>query len=149
MSEEKERLYNLLKETFLLLDDGDRRLFDRFQLTAPRFYALLHIGEEPGISSSHLSERMLCDKSNVTRIVRGLEAEGYVGRRPHESDGRSWRLYLTKQGTAVCDKVQSAHQAYTAARLSGIDEIRRGSLIDNLSQLNQLLQAALSTSSPK
>lgn len=147
MSAEKERLYNLLKETFLLLDDGDRRLFGRFDLTASRFYALLHIGEKPGISSSHLSERMLCDKSNVTRIVKGLEAEGYVARRPHESDGRSWRLYLTEKGTAVCGEVRSAHQAYNAARLSGIDEIERGSLADNLAQLNQSLQAALSTSS--
>ncbi|HEX6384723.1 MAG TPA: hypothetical protein VF177_08645 [Anaerolineae bacterium] len=69
MGEEKEWLYNLLKETFLLLDDGARRLFSRFDLTTPRFYALFHIGQEPGISSSHLSERLLCDKSNVTHIV--------------------------------------------------------------------------------
>lgn len=146
MSEEKERLYNLLKETFLLLDDGDRHLFARFHLTVPRFYALLHIGEKPGISSSHLSERMLCDKSNITRIVKGLEAEGYVVRYPHESDGRSWRLYLTEQGTSVCDEVRGAHRTYNAARLSGIDNIERGRLINHLSQLNQSLQATLSTS---
>lgn len=41
---------------------------------------------------------MFCDKSNITRLVRALEDEGIVCRRPHESDGRALRLYLTDQG---------------------------------------------------
>ncbi|MCA9927918.1 MAG: MarR family transcriptional regulator, partial [Anaerolineales bacterium] len=91
---EKEMLYNLLKEIFILLDDGDRRLFGQYKLTPPRFYALTHINEEPGLSSSKLSDRLLCDKSNVTRIVKGLEAEGHIIRKQHETDGRTKQLYL-------------------------------------------------------
>jgi len=71
-------LYNLLKEAFLLLDFGDRVLFSRYNLTAPRFYALVHLGEEPGLSLKRLSQKMFCDKSNATRIFKGLEAEGYA-----------------------------------------------------------------------
>ena len=51
---DKEQLYNLIKETFLLLDDGDRRFFNRFDISVSRYYALHHIGEEPGISFSQL-----------------------------------------------------------------------------------------------
>ncbi len=143
----REQLYNLLKETFLLLDDGDRRLFSQYDLSAPRYYALLHIIEEPGISSSGLSERLICDKSNVTRIVRGLEAQGFIVRRPHETDGRTQRLYLTEKGQTVCREIQNSHHAYNDARLMEIDENTRDSLLHTLGQLHDSLQTSLALDS--
>ena len=140
---EREALYNLLKQTFILLDDGDRQLFGRFKLTAPRYYALLHISEKPGLSSSELSNRLLCDKSNVTRIVKGLESVAYIIRKPHETDGRTLRLYLTEQGKAVCTQVSAAHQKYNDLRLNCISEISQGNLLENLSLLNESLQKEL------
>jgi len=140
---EKETLYNLLKETFILLDDGDRRLFNQYNLTPPRFYVLFHLNEEPGISASKLSQKLLCDKSNVTRIVKGLEAAGYLERRPHESDGRALRLYLTAAGETTCNEVQTAHTTYNEARLNSINDHTEGTLIENLTSLHQGLQATL------
>ncbi|MCP4360148.1 MAG: MarR family transcriptional regulator [Chloroflexi bacterium] len=140
---EKETLYNLLKETFILLDDGDRRLFNQYNLTPPRFYVLFHLNEEPGISASDLSQKMLCDKSNVTRIVKGLEAAGYLEKRPHESDGRALRLYLTVAGETTCNEVQTAHTVYNETRLNSIDKHTEDTLIENLINLHQGLRAAL------
>ncbi len=141
--DEKEKLYNLLKETFILLDDGDRKLFGTYKLTPPRFYALTHIHEEPGLSSSKLSDRLLCDKSNVTRIVKGLEAEGLITRSPHETDGRALRLYLTELGAKVLVEVQQAHHKFNAQRLNCLDSISQGDLLQNLSKLNESLLSAL------
>ncbi len=137
-------LYNLLKQTFILLDDGDRRLFGQYDLSPTRYYALLHISEKPGLSSSELSDRLLCDKSNVTRIVKGLENTGHIVRKPHETDGRTLRLYLTEQGKAVCAEISAAHQTYNEHRLSCINEISQGDLLENLSLLNDSLQEELS-----
>ncbi|MBX3055682.1 MAG: MarR family transcriptional regulator [Anaerolineae bacterium] len=148
MMNEMEHLYNLLKETFIVIDDGDRRLFHRFGLTPPRFYVLLHVSEEPGISSSDLSQKLLCDKSNVTRIVKGLEATGYLERRPHESDGRAQRLYLTPQGATICNEVHSAHTAYNIARLNSVDTAVQNTLIENLNRLHHLLQEELAQQTP-
>lgn len=143
---DQDKLYNLLKEAFLLLDFGDRQLFSYYNLTAPRFYALYHINHEPGISSSQLSNLMFCDKSNATRIIKGLEAEGYVVREPHETDGRSLRIYLTESGTAVCQQAMVAHAAFNQTRLDCITEIEQGNLIQGLATLNQRLQNALADS---
>lgn len=137
-------LYNLLKQTFILLDDGDRRLFGQYNLSPTRYYALLHISEKPGLSSSELSDRLLCDKSNVTRIVKGLEDTGYILRKPHETDGRTLRLYLTEQGKFVCAEISTAHQTYNEHRLSCVSEISQGNLLENLSLLNDSLQKELS-----
>ncbi|WP_420629381.1 MarR family winged helix-turn-helix transcriptional regulator [Candidatus Leptofilum sp.] len=140
---DRELLYNLLKQTFILLDDGDRQLFGQFDLSPTRYYSLLHIAEKPGLSSSELSDRLLCDKSNVTRIVKGLENTGYIVRKPHESDGRTLRLYLTEKGQSVCTKISAAHQTYNDLRLSCLNEISQGNLLENLSLLNDSLQEEL------
>src|SRR5690606_41950811 len=117
MSKEAIQLYNLLKEVFLLLDDGDRRLFNAYSLSHTRFYALYHLGTQPGISSSQLSELMFCDKSNISRLLKGIEAEGWVLREPHESDGRAQRLYLSPAGEALYARVSQAHLTYNRERL--------------------------------
>lgn len=111
-------IYNLLKEVFFLIDDGDRQLFGQYNLSVPRFYILWHLGNEPGISSRHLSELMICDKSNITRLSKGLEADGLVVRQPHESDGRALRLYLTEAGETVREQALAAHLAYNDQRLN-------------------------------
>ena len=143
--DEKERLYNLLKEAFFLLDDGDRRLFSQFDLTVSRFYALYHIGAEPGISMKHLSDRMLCDKSNVTRIIKGLEAREFIFRTPHETDGRTQRLYLTEIGESIREKVVAAHKNYNEIRLDCLNDLEHSNLMQGLSRLNHRLRSALYT----
>ena len=136
-------LYNLLKEAFLLLDFGDRVLFSRYNLTAPRFYALVHLGDEPGLSLKRLSQKMFCDKSNATRIFKGLEAEGYAERRKHETDGRSYRLVLTPLGETVREQVIAEHEAYNQMRLDFISHTEQSSLSESLTQLNRQLQLSL------
>ena len=137
--EDQEQLYNLIKETFLLLDAGDRRFFGQHGLTVPRYYALYHIAEKPGISLSQLSNRMFCDKSNVTRIIKGLEGDGYVLRKSHETDGRALRLYLTTAGAAIFKDASDAHLAYNTARFDCYEPNEAIDLHDQLSTLREHL----------
>lgn len=141
----EEQLYNLLKESFFLLDSGDRLLFDRYNLTVPRYYALYHVNANPGISPSQLSQRMLCDKSNISRLIKGLAQEGLICRRAHESDGRTYRLYLTQQGMAVFNRVHCIHQQYNQERLACLTATEHNQLVAQLSHLIQALQAHLQT----
>ena len=129
-------LYNQLKDVFFLLDDGDRRLLERYGLTIPRFYTLYHISEQPGISPGRLSDLMLCDKSNITRLIKGLENDQLVERIPHESDGRTQRLYLTPAGQSLCQESQIAHQHFNHKRfndcLSELDQTTQSGSLDKL-----------------
>lgn len=120
MEEEGTALYNVLKEIFLLLDDGDRRLLSTYNLTVPRFYALIHLGDNPGLSVSELSTLMFCDKSNVTRLVQGLEAENLVQRRPHKHDGRIKCLSLTSAGEELRHKALTLHHRHNNARFGAV-----------------------------
>ncbi|HSH04425.1 MAG TPA: MarR family transcriptional regulator [Anaerolineae bacterium] len=115
-------IYTLLKEIYLIIDDGDRRLLNRFGLTVPRFYVLFHLGNQPGMSLRELSEQMLCDKSNITRIIKGMVSEKLVKRQPHESDGRMLRIYLTDKGREIRETVMALHNEYNQIRFDSMDE---------------------------
>lgn len=142
-------LYNLFKEIFLLLDDGDRRLLARYDLTVPRFHALLHLGEQPGLSVSELSSLMFCDKSNVTRLIQGMEAENLVRRRRHESDGRVLCLYLTPAGEALREQVFEMHQKRNDRRFNGaLAEGEREVLFSALNRLKAGLEHELEGARP-
>ncbi len=132
-------IYSLLKDIFFLLDDGDRRLFGGYNLSVSRFYILWHLGNEPGISSRRLSELMICDKSNITRLTKGLEADGFVTRQPHESDGRALRLFLTEEGESVRQKALESHLAYNEQRFNCFSINEQQSLQEQLLGLKESL----------
>jgi len=114
--DEADALYNVLKEIFLLLHDGDRRMLADYNLTIPRFYALIHLGQRPGISVSELSDLMFCDKSNITRLVQNMEAENLVQRQRHGTDRRVLCLYLSPQGDDLRRKLIEIHQRRNGRR---------------------------------
>ena len=138
-----QEIYTLLNEIYLILDDGDRRLLSQFNLTPPRYYVLVHLGNHPGMSLSELSNSMLCDKSNATRIIKGLEAEGLVYRLPHETDGRSIRLFLSQTGQEVRRKALKAHANYNQQRFSEAVPVKEDELLWELVQLKKRLRERL------
>jgi DNA-binding MarR family transcriptional regulator len=136
-------IYHLLNEIFLILDDGDQRFFSRFNLTASRYYALFHLAQNPGISFSELSALMLCDKSNITRIIKGLEASGLVVRRPHESDGRVLRLFLSDEGAQICHAASIEHHQYNEMRFEELGHLAQDDLLGLLQRLKAALRQRL------
>lgn len=135
----REHLYDLIKESFLLLDFGDRTLFDHYGLSVARYYTLHHIAVEPGLSPSRLSQLMFCDKSNITRLIQGLEADGCVERRPHERDARVQRLYLTDKGSRLHTEVCAAHVCFIERRLATLSDPTSEQLEATLADLNRAL----------
>lgn len=136
-------LYDMIKETFLLLDFGDRRFLEQFDLTVPRYYALSHIANTPGLSPSLLSRYMFCDKSNITRLINGLEQDALVERRPHEQDGRVQRLYLTAAGQARYEAVSRVHRDYVTERMATLGQPEIDHVLGQLFLLNQTLTQRL------
>ncbi len=137
------QIYDLLKDIFFLLDDGDRRLFAGYNLSVSRFYILWHLGNKPGISSRQLSDIMICDKSNITRLTQGLEADGLLSRQPHESDGRALRLYLTEKGELVRAQALDAHLAFNQQRLQCCTNLEQQNVHRYLINLKNKLQEEL------
>ncbi|MGW4793981.1 MarR family winged helix-turn-helix transcriptional regulator [Nonomuraea sp. NPDC004297] len=53
------------------------------------------------VGMRELADELGCDASNVTQIIRRLEARDLVHRRPHPDDGRSRQIVRTADGAAL------------------------------------------------
>lgn len=137
MNEEK-NLYALLKEIYFQIDNGDRLLLESFNLSVPRFFLLQHIEENPGISLTRLSTLMLTDKSNITRLIKGVVSEGLVRKERHATDGRSWSLFLTDLGNELLSGAEAAHDAFIKKRFSPV-KVRENGLLRELREVKMVL----------
>jgi DNA-binding MarR family transcriptional regulator len=76
-----------------------------YDVTPEQWVVLNRLWEEDGLSQVDLAERTFKDKPSTTRILNLLEKKRIVVRRPDESDGRILRVFLTKTGKDLKDKL--------------------------------------------
>ena len=134
--------YELIKAVFLLLDDGDQRFLRRYELNPTQFYMLfwLRDGEK---NMRQLSQRLLCNPSNVTRIAAGLERRGLVQRRGDPADRRSIWLELTPSGGALFDEAHQAHEIHVSQRMNILGPEEQAGLAVLLEKLSAGLSSRL------
>ncbi|MBP1852087.1 MarR family winged helix-turn-helix transcriptional regulator [Rhizobium halophytocola] len=66
-----------------------------------RFASLMIIDQNPGLTQAELGQATARDKSSITPLVKGLERDGLIERRPSAQDRRSVTLRLTDAGREV------------------------------------------------
>ena len=137
------RLYRLIHDIYVLLDDGDRQTLDRFGLTVSQYGLLMQLIDGSGHRLTTLSKRLLLAKSTITRAVDQLEESGLVRRVVDPDDRRAQRVVLTEQGFGVCSEASAAHRASLEYRLAHIDDKTREDLDHLLTKLRSDLRADL------
>ncbi len=135
--------YLLIKNLFLLSDDGDRRLLQSFDLSTARFNLLEQLAASESLTAADLCQRLLCDKANVTRLLDGLEGDGLVKRTPDKADGRRTRVTLTAAGRRRWTEAHEAHQASIRERFGRLSLEEASTLQQLLSRLEADLKASL------
>ena len=76
-----------------------------YDITPEQWAVLNRLWEEDGLSQVELAERTFKDKPGTTRILTLLETKGVIVRHPDESEGRVQRVFLTKTGRDLKDKL--------------------------------------------
>ncbi|MBX3057831.1 MAG: MarR family transcriptional regulator [Anaerolineae bacterium] len=142
----------MIKTVYLLIDDGDQQFLSHHNLTQAQFYALLWLADGPK-TMSELSQDMLCDPSNITRVAGILERKGFITRQQDENDRRVNRLEITAVGQSLITQLHQAHETYTRDRLALLTEQEQTNLRALLQKLGdglrqQLLQPTLPPTFP-
>jgi DNA-binding MarR family transcriptional regulator len=132
--------YRLIHDIYVLLDAGDRRILDQFNLTTAQFRILSLLNTQSNWRLTDLSDAMLCNRSTITRIVDGLEGSGWVRRSVSSEDRRAQYVHLTQLGTEVLEKACESHLQSLELRLGGLDSDAQS----HLSALLKTLYAQLS-----
>jgi DNA-binding MarR family transcriptional regulator len=101
-------------------------------LTPQQYGVLTAIHEEPGCQQRLLASRAGVDPVSVGQIIDFLEQRKLAERRLDPDDRRARRLYLTRGGTAVRNRLSPALLAAQKNLLSPLTKAEQASLIDML-----------------
>jgi DNA-binding MarR family transcriptional regulator len=140
--------YHMIHDIFVLLDDGDRGLLRSFDLSTSQYAVLLLLDAGQGWRLTDLSERLLFDKSTVTRIIDRLEQASLVRRIADPADRRVQRVILTPQGQVRRDEARAAHERSIVRRMDVLNPDEQRQLGALLVKLRRGLQHDLSTPEP-
>jgi DNA-binding MarR family transcriptional regulator len=111
----------LLTCTTLIETEVRRRLRLQFDTTLPRFDLMAALDRAPhGLTPGEVSRRMMVSSGNVTGLAARLEAEGYIERRAHATDGRAQLLVLTDRGLREFRRLSGAHEQWIADLLGDL-----------------------------
>lgn len=138
-------LYRQFITIFVLLDDGDRRTFKQSGLTTTQYNFLrtLHDAETKNLTLTEVADKLLCTRSNVTRLVQRLDKSGLIHVGSDDRDQRLVRISLTPEGQAKLDQARQLHEVSIERRLAGLTPTQRQQLIDLTATAVQLLEADL------
>lgn len=139
MSKTKIELYNTLKAIFLHIDNHEKAFLAEFGLNIPRNFVLHHLNNRPGINNMDLSERLLCTKSNTSRIVQGMLKDGLITRQYHPEDRRSYQLYLSESGKALFERVYPAFNQQINKLMSLIDSDKIDPYLEVIQSIETIL----------
>jgi DNA-binding MarR family transcriptional regulator len=90
---------------------------DRFGLTIPQWRLIAVLGEHGPLTQQAIAARTVMDKVTVSRATQGLVIRRLVERAPHDVDGRSHHLALSKAGARLYDEIAPMALEYEARLL--------------------------------
>ena len=87
----------------------------------PEHWAVLNcLWDDEGMSQTQIAERIVKDKTNLTRMLDVMERKGLVTRRPHEGDRRAYRIFLTDRARAIKPELIALAEAVSAQAVAGL-----------------------------
>src|SRR6202008_1649963 len=114
-----------------------------------RFVLLMLLDKHaPGeITPADLAQKTGVTRATISGLLDGLEKDGLIERRPDAQDRRLTRLYLTKGGEQLLDRVRSPYCEWFTSIIEPLSQDERLQLV-NILQKIQLRLAELSARLP-
>ena len=78
---------------------------DRFGLTIPQWRLIAVLAEDGRLTQQAIGARTVMDKVSVSRATQGLVKRRLVQRAPHNADGRSHHVMLSKAGVRLYEEI--------------------------------------------
>jgi DNA-binding MarR family transcriptional regulator/GNAT superfamily N-acetyltransferase len=115
----------------------DGYLESPFSLTEVRvLYEFAHREET---TASELSKELGLDAGYLSRILRGFEERGLIGKKSSEADGRRSILWLTEQGREAFGTLDTRSHDEVGAMLGGLAPAKQGRLVEAMRTIESLL----------
>ena len=142
-------LFTLLRVAANLGDAVETRLSPDAALSGPRFALLLRLyveeqmGNEAGLTPTHLSHAQNVSKNTISSLLRGLEEQGLIARTLDPLDYRLFRIQLTPAGRELVLATAPSRLATLGQLAAGLTQGERQQLVTLLEKLCRSLATRL------
>ena len=115
----------------------EKLLHSQFSLTEVRvLYELAH--RDHG-TATELCKELLLDPGYLSRILRGFQARGLVGKTPSGNDARQAVLLITPKGQQAFAELDARSSGEIEAMLQRLSPVQQDQLVKAMSTIEQLL----------
>jgi DNA-binding MarR family transcriptional regulator len=114
----------------------------RHGMTRAQWGVLLRLERREGMTQAEMADALEIAPISLVRLIDRLCEQRLVERRPHESDRRANRLYLTPKGRATLDRLAPIGHEMTGQLLAGFSEAETRQLLRRLMRIKDNLRRA-------
>ena len=123
--------------------------FDRYmaphRLTHSQWWALMHIGQNPGASQTDLAGMMQMTRGALGKLLDRLESEKWIERRPDPTDSRVRRVFIAFTEPGVFEPMSTEALRLYQSILGSLSGADKSQLLQSLRQIHSNAQAGLKT----
>lgn len=133
---------DLVLELAMLLDDDLTQHLGRQGLTVSRAHLLWELGRAGPVTQQALARAMGVSARNITGLVDGLAATGFVARQAHPTDRRATLVTFTKKGEKTVQALQRGQQELAQQLFTGWPDHQFGTFVTGLREVLARLRLA-------
>jgi DNA-binding MarR family transcriptional regulator len=138
VSEELHALFmDLVRTTGLLQADQE---VPGFSVSFSQAFAIHELDQGAPLSQQELADRLVLEKSTVSRMVADLEQKGLVERERDPANRRTYRLRLTEAGRAFHARIAAGYGARFHEWTAALTDAERAALLVGLPALIRVVR---------
>ena len=137
------RAFDQVLELVVLLDEDMKRGLAAAGLTVPRAHLVWVLHHEGPTTQRALADSLKVTPRNVTGLVDGLVATGFVTREPHPTDRRATLVALTEHGRSTLAEMDRGHREAAELLFGDMPGHRFDAFVEGLEHVVSRLRAGL------
>jgi len=135
-----ERLADLTFSLLQRCQEKEAWLAEEHGLFQAEFRCLRLFGFDESLNNKEIAKRMNLSPSRLTRIIDGLASRGYMTREIDQSDRRNMRVFLSRRGKILTNKLHKAFIDLHSEILQDIDVSLHEPLITAMEHLQSSIE---------
>jgi DNA-binding MarR family transcriptional regulator len=130
-------------ELVVLLDEDMTRGLAGYGLTTARAHLVWVLHRRGPSTQRALADALKVSARNITGLVDGLVATGYVTREPHPTDRRATLVSLTEHGASTLAEMDHGHRELAGLLFGGMPAQQFDGFVGGLDHVLDRLRAGL------
>ena len=122
-------------ELVVLVSDDMTQSLARDGLTSSRAHVIWELRQRAPMTQRALADAMGVSARNVTGLVDGLVATGFVTREPHPTDRRAILVSFTEHGAKIAKSFADGQQEFARLLFSGMPARQVDDFVDTMDEI--------------